>query len=336
MTNNNLIRVFVLTFLIAVQIYEITAARDKRSANILDLNLNPNPDVSAENAFAANPVSWLGRNSISSVAVFTYALNKPTRVNLRNGNVYSFRFAKVGDKKYVYYATPESSAGIKAYWINTGAKITIDPNVGPAFIFTGELQGCSIHAKFLRNGQFEVFHRNRQHLHQIFLDSNRRPIDGNGAKIQELDGVTRFLDENRKEINAVANGKISLNDGILDRNGRPITTINGREVEKLIDDNLNRGTDEICQWLDYDFRGGRSVSWEQYSSNLPPNYEADLAANHNAPKYSTPFLFRKTGVWTFVSQQIQYSGSGAAGGASSQGQIYDFELTGKGYLTEFD
>lgn len=334
MSNNNPVKVLVLTILLVAQIFEVTAARDKRAANQLSLNLlNPSPDVNAEKAFVADPVSWLGRNSISSVALFKYAVNPPTRVTIRNGDIYSFRFAKVADKKYVYYATPESSDGVKAYWLNTADKITINPNDDPAFIFTGELQGCSIHTKFLPNGQFEVFHRNRQHLHQIYLDANRRPIDGNGVAIRELAGVTTFLDENRNAISAVANGRISLNNGILDRNGRRVTKINGKEVENLIDDNLNRGTDEICQFLNYDFRGGRSVSWEQYSSNLPPNYEADLAANHNAPKFTTPFLFRKNGVWTFVSQQIQYSGFG---GAPPQGKIYDFAFTGKGYLTELD
>ncbi|XP_037048091.1 uncharacterized protein LOC119082630 [Bradysia coprophila] len=332
MTSINPVKVIGLALLLAAQIFEIPAERNKRSVDILNLNLNPTPDVAAENAFNADPVSWLGKNSISSVAIFTYALNQRTRVNLRNGEIFSFRFARVGTNKYVYYATPESSAGVKGYWLNTADKITINLNDGPAFVFTGELQGCSIHAKVVSN-KLEVFHRNRQHLHQIYLDANRQAIDGNGAPIRELAGVTRFLDKNRNEITAVANGKISLNNGILDRYGNRITTINGKEVENLINDNVDRGTDEICQFLNYDLRGGRSVSWEQYSSNLPANYEADLAAHRTGPKFTTPFIFRKDGVWSFVSQQIQYSGSG---GAPARGQIYDFQFTGKGYLTHLD
>lgn len=324
MTYNKPIKVMVLALLLALQIFEISAAE-------LTLNLTPIPDVAAETAFAADPVAWLGRNSISSVAVFIYALNPPTRVTLVNGQIYSFRFTKVGNNKYVYYATPESSAGVKAYWLSTDARITVNVNSIISFIFTGELQGCSIHARIIPGSirKLEVFHRNRQHLHSIYLDDKKRAIDSRGVIIQELAGITKFLDRNRRQITVTAKGKICLNNGILDRNERPITTINGVEVEALIIDNLNRGTDEICQFLNYDLRGGRTVSWENYCSNLPPNYEAALAASRGPPAFTTPFLFRKNQRWSFVSQQIQYSGTGGL----ARGRIHDFQFNGQGHLT---
>ena len=39
------------------------------------------------------------------------------------------------------------SVGIRGYWLSTGEKIRIDPLEEVRFIFTGELQGCSIYVK---------------------------------------------------------------------------------------------------------------------------------------------------------------------------------------------
>ncbi|KAG4068644.1 hypothetical protein HA402_002335 [Bradysia odoriphaga] len=341
---NSAVKVLLLALLLAVQIFEITTEFNAENTagitvragdpKLLQLSSNPTPDVIAEKAFIDNPLQWLGQNSISSFPVNWYSSRNPrTRLSLVNGGIYSFRFTKVADKKYVYYASSESDVGVKGYWLSTAEKISVLLNDGPAFIFTGELQGCSIHTRILFNSRLEVFHRNRQYLYQIYVDGYGNAIDERGDAVRELEGVTKFLDKDGKEIHVVPDGKISLNNGILDKNGHRVTKINGREVENLLDDNLNRGTDEMCQFLNYDLSGGKSVSWAEYNANLPDNFLAVVADSRNGPKFTTPFLFRKNHKWAFVSQQIQYSGLGGTGSGFGSDKMYDFHFTGYGYFT---
>ncbi|WP_406832882.1 MULTISPECIES: RHS repeat-associated core domain-containing protein [unclassified Wolbachia] len=302
---------------------------------------SPIPSIESQEKFKNNAITWLGENSVSTLGIDFYRFR--TKVDLRNGNVYPFSLTKVGrDKvgrdKYVLSPNPQDVNGVEGYWLSTNDKITIDPHNGPRFIFTGELQGCSIHIKYDETtNKMEIFHRNRKHLDQIYFDATGRPIDGDGIPIRELDGVERLLDKNGNPIEAIPSGSLSLNDGLLGRDGQPITTINGINIEELLNKNLAKGTDELKQFLDYDLKGGTTIGWEEYAVGLPENYDAISAANPGPRINTTPFLYRQdNGKWVFISQQIKYSGSGKHPIELGPGQVFNFELTGKTFTKEIE
>ena len=280
--------------------------------------------------FLEDPIQFIKQYPITTRSL-DGAVKK--KISLKNGEIYNFILTPNMDGGSYgggYRLGPpqdgSTSVNIKGYWLSTSKKGEIDDpgaiikNIDPGdvrFIFTSELNGCTIYVKYDEiTKQMEVFHYNRPALEVIYINDHK------GSKIDK--NKNNYLSSRRNNIEELPNGATFVNrkgeliipkDGVIvidqklyykvnDKEPKiKIETINGVGIDTIIGNNQKKLHNEQILAKKYPI----VVKWEEYSK-LPENYLLLLDYKMHPFVSVTPFLFRDNdGKWNFISQKIIYT-----------------------------
>lgn len=108
----------------------------------------------------------------------------------KSGAIYNFGLAPVSDNSgYMLYPT-RCQSGISAYWLQTYGTIEVPAYTGPKFIFTPELNGCSIYVRMDALRQtLRVYHHYRDSRREQTLQNV------NGKYVIEQNGRMELYDD---------------------------------------------------------------------------------------------------------------------------------------------
>ncbi|XP_057365416.1 uncharacterized protein LOC130686143 [Daphnia carinata] len=266
------------------------------------------PDREKQAKLIQDPAAFLKETAIS-----TQSFSKPKPVNgyvvPKNGEKYNFQLVQAldGPGYHLKAQLPPSddATAIQGYWLTTREEIDINVLHGPAFIFTAELQGCSIYVKYhnlVVNGKDEprmtVFHHQRKHPSFIHL-KDRVFVTQDGNVIPELIGAQQLFDVNGNAFNIVNNEIAPIQNIYRKDNSGDLKLV----LEKMVEENIKLKKIEDHLAAKYDI----AIRYEDYLG-LPSNYESDMHVKGMGLMASTPILFRdaKDNQWYFISQKIWY------------------------------
>lgn len=141
--------------------------RKKRSAlnKCVQMFANNEHFAKIRNTKFKNDVNeFLKKNAISTRSLDNYI--KERKAPLKNGKQYKFSIDYSHGESYdLKDSSSSSNPGrkiIDGYWLETGKEISIDPNGPVGFVFTPELQGCTIYMKHNpETNMLDIFHHRR-------------------------------------------------------------------------------------------------------------------------------------------------------------------------------
>ncbi|KAI9559928.1 hypothetical protein GHT06_013935 [Daphnia sinensis] len=230
---------------------------------------------------------------------------------LANGEKLQFQLVHAldGPGYHLKVESPSSNdaKGVQAYWLTTREKIHINPLGETRFIFTPELQGCSIYVKYNYNNMginggkeptMTVYHHFRKHPNVIYLKDGRF-VTERGTAISELEGAIQLFDVNGNVLN-LKNGEIAPTENIFRKDDRGDLKL---VMEQMVKDNRELQKIENDLAAEYDI----AIRYEDYLG-LPSNYGLAMQDKSLGVTASTPILFRDTAdnQWYFASQKIWY------------------------------
>lgn len=225
------------------------------------------------------------------------------------------------------------------YWLGTARSegtddvLTVTDNEATKFVFTAELQGCSVYAK-VRRSSVDFFHYNRPELRSIYVN------DYKGSKIVDI--RNNFLDLHGDAI--IFNRDARLNpEKLYNSESVQIKPISGvivvSEALFMIDKDTGEKTeiktiksqgskkpddqvDAIIRLNSYQVREEDRlkekydvvIGWEDYLF-LPANYPLLMSRGIIKDSFVTGHFYRKNPIspWHFISQRITYTGSKSDG-----------------------
>ncbi|KAI9559907.1 hypothetical protein GHT06_013914 [Daphnia sinensis] len=268
------------------------------------------PDPEAAKELNEDPVGFLKGKAISTTLIMDPTFSHE-RIQLANGKKFQFQLVQAldGPGYHLKVGSPSSNdaKGVQAYWLTTREKIHINPLGETRFIFTPELQGCSIYVKYnydnmgINGGKeptMTVYHHFRKHPNVIYLKDGRF-VTERGTAIPELEGAIQLFDVNGNVLN-LKNGEIAPTENIYRKDDRGDLKL---VMEQMVKDNreLQKIEDDLA--AEYDI----AIRYEDYLG-LPSNFGLAMQDKSLGVTASTPILFRDTAdnQWYFASQKIWY------------------------------
>ncbi|XP_046646365.1 uncharacterized protein LOC124336627 [Daphnia pulicaria] len=263
-----------------------------------------------------DPVSVLKNSPIS-----TRKLVNPKQLfrGFQNGGTYKFElYPENGQASYSLIAKPISlndPTSVQGYWLNTNEKIQIDPFGETRFIFTQELQSCSIYVKYdydfigkdrKHEPKMTVFHHNRDSQFGIYLEEGHYQND-RLDKIIELDGALELFDKSGNVLHPKDGAIVPLeNIYRKDHNGNfeEIKEINKEPIQDIIKKNLRLKQIEDDLAAEYD----TVIRYEDYLAFT--GHHNNVMHSKGLPiTFSTPILYRDItdGQWYFASKKNSFS-----------------------------
>jgi hypothetical protein len=276
------------------------------------------PDTEMQKKMKQDPVNVLKRAAISTKSIADWPDLKEHKIPLINGGAFGFNLipdAITGSNYHLKvglsYNHPDA---VRGYWMNTNDKIQIDPLGDAQFIFTGELQSCSIYVKYNydvvpgKNGRIEptmtVYHHNRRFPDAIYWENGRYIYDG--KEISELDGVTELFDGKGNKLKLEKDAIIPMEEIFYRKYGQQfkLTKVNGKTTDDMIQKNVGIQKKEMDLAKEYD----QVIRYEDYLG-FPGNYNDKMTQLGQPVTFATPVLFRDNtdGHWYFSSQKISYT-----------------------------
>ncbi|KAK4029996.1 hypothetical protein OUZ56_022954 [Daphnia magna] len=268
------------------------------------------PDPEAQTKLNDDPIAFLKETPISTSLIVDPTFSGE-RIQLANGDKSQFQLVQASDSPgyHLRVGSPSSNdaMAVEGYWLTTREKIRINPLGETRFIFTPELQGCSIYVKYDYNNmgikgkhepQMTVYHHFRKHPEVISMKDGQF-VTNQGTQIPELTGATQLFDANGNVLK-LDKGEIAPIENIYRKDaGGELKLV----MEKTVQENrkLKQIEDDLAS--EYDI----AIRYEDYLG-LPSNYQYAMVDKGLGVTVSTPILFRDTvdNQWYFASQKVWY------------------------------
>ena len=285
--------------------------RRKRDPRLIQSCSVANPDTQMQKKMKEDPVSVLKQVAISTKSITDWPDFQKLGIHLAKNERIVFSFQLIPASKDSSYhlkvgSSHNDASAMPGYWLNTGGEIKIDPFGKARFIFTSELQGCSIYIKYNHDAIGEptmsVYHHRRSFPDAIYLKDGH--FTHNGNAIPELNGVTQLLDSQGNILKPDKDAIIPMEKISYEKDGNKIELekLNGIEMDKIIKDNVKIQETENDLKDKYD----QVIRYEDYLG-FPDNYNEKMAKSNQPLTFATPVIYRDdSGQWFFSSQKISY------------------------------